>query len=372
MLLDKPRFPIREICFYGWMPSAVKKAVYRLKGYRIGRDVHLGFGSTISGHDVAIGAGTRLGFFSSVRGRTIRLGAHVQIGATTMIDTPHVEIGDGTRINEQVFIGGLQFPDSKLVVGRNCQIMQMTFINPTRSITIGDDTGIGGHCLLFGHTSWLSRFEGYPVDFDSIHIGNSVSIAWRVFLLPGTRIGDGAVVGANSLVKGQIPERCLAVGFPARVVTPNLPSEVNDDEKRQLLQHIVTEMAGFFEGSGLACRRVDGMLEVVDSRKRIWWARSPRVWRLQVHDRLGEVESSESVQTRVHVFLSLRRIPADVRLNLDKRQVMWIDIETKERSDFGNDLGEEVALYLRRYGVRFFRTKSIPGSDRALPECAAL
>jgi hypothetical protein len=37
--------------------------------------------------------------------------------------------------------------------------------------------------------------------------------------------------------------------------------------------------------------------------------------------------------------------------------VMWIDIEKKERSVFGNDLGEEVVLFLRRYGVRFFRVE---------------
>ena len=96
--------------------------------------------------------------------------------------------------------------------------MQMTFINPTRSITIGDDTGIGGDCLIFGHTSWLSRFEGYPTEFKSIEIGNSVSVAWRVFVSAGAKIEDGAVIGANSMVNRKIPARCLAVGSPAKVV----------------------------------------------------------------------------------------------------------------------------------------------------------
>jgi hypothetical protein len=31
--------------------------------------------------------------------------------------------------NKNVYVGGLQFPDSRLTVGKNCQIMQMTFIN---------------------------------------------------------------------------------------------------------------------------------------------------------------------------------------------------------------------------------------------------
>ena len=113
----------------------------------------------------------------------------------------------------------MQYPDSKFIVGKNCQIMQMSFINPAKSIVIGNDTGIGGDCLMFGHSSWLSNFEGYDVEFNDIIIGNSVSLAWRVFVLPGTRIGDGSVIGANSLVHRTIPPKSLAVGFPARVVS---------------------------------------------------------------------------------------------------------------------------------------------------------
>ena len=92
----------------------------------------------------------------------------MSIGSTTFIDIPYLEIGDDSKINEQVFVGGLQYHNSKFVLGKNCQVMQMSFINPAKSIVIGDDTGIGGHCLLFGHASWQSEFEGYPVDFDDL------------------------------------------------------------------------------------------------------------------------------------------------------------------------------------------------------------
>ena len=179
----------------------------------------------------------------------------MDIGSFTFLDTPHLEIGDGTKINEQVLCGGLQFPDSRLVIGRNCQVMQMTFINPTKSITIGDDTGIGGDCLIFGHSSWLSTFEGYPVDFRPIEIGSSVSLSWRVFVLAGAKIGDGAVIGANSLVNHTIPPRCLAVGFPARVVAkaPYFPRTVAESEKPGMLRDILSEMVTYLRGFGLAC-----------------------------------------------------------------------------------------------------------------------
>jgi acetyltransferase-like isoleucine patch superfamily enzyme len=356
MLITKPRLPLKEIILHGWLPSPLKKILYRLKGYRIGRGVSLGLGSVVLGREVEIGDHARIGFLTVVRGNTLRIGAHVQIGAMSILDTPHLELGEGTKINEQVFVGGLQFPDSRLVVGRNCQIMQMTFINPARSIVIGDDTGIGGDCLIFGHTSWLSRFEGYPVDFQSIEIGNSVSIAWRVFLVPGVKIGDGVVVGANSLVTHSLPPRCLAVGFPARVVakSPYFPRTVSDAEKESMLKEIVAEMLGYFEGSGLKCGVAGPVISVTQRRQR-WFGSSRNTWRLVVAYDATSSEQARPICQDIHVFVSLRRLPDDTRAFLSGQGVMWIDIEQKERSDADNELGEETAMYLRRYGVRLLR-----------------
>lgn len=354
MLTAKPRFPIREILLFGLFPSLLKKLLYRLLGYRIGRGVSLGFGSVISGDDVELGDGVSIGFFTVLRGKKIQIGSHVQIGAISFFDTPHLELGEGTKVNEQVFVGGLQFPDSKLIVGRNCQIMQMTFINPTRTIRIGDDSGIGGDCLLFGHSSWLSKFEGYPVEFDSIEIGKSVSLAWRVFVLPGTKINDGAVIGANSLVRGEIPSRCLAVGFPARVVAkaPDFPRPVEEAEKPKILKDIVAEMVDHFRDSGFVCVE-DGAFILVQEARRSSWLRTPRQWSVFVACN----EITDATIARGDVVLSLFSIAASHRAALVRAGKMWIDIENKERSDRGNVLGEEIAQYLKRYGVRLFRVK---------------
>lgn len=357
MLIRQERFPVKEILLFGFLPGFLKKFLYRLKGYRIGKKVSLGFGAVVCGDEVSIGDYTSLGFFTIVRGKKIKIGSFVSIGSTTILDTPHLEIGDGTRINEQVFAGGLQFPDSKLVIGRNCQIMQMSFLNPTRSITIGDDSGIGGHCLLFGHTSWLSRFEGYPVEFAPIEIGKSVSLAWRVFALPGTKIGDGAVIGANSLVHRTIPPRCLAVGFPARVVSmaPDFPKPVTEDEKREILRTIVDEMMQFFTDSGLSCKaNGDGLYEVTHTARSLWGMKA-KTHRLKVLYKPEESFDIGSPRDCPDVLLSLAAVPEALRKACAGRSVMWIDMEKKEQPLYWNDLGEEVSHYLKRYGVRLYR-----------------
>ena len=357
MLITKARFPVKQMALMGWWPGFLKKAFYRLKGYKIGKKVSIGFGSVIVGENVEIGDHASISFLSFVRGRLIRIGAHVQIGATTFIDTPHFEIGDGSKINEQVFIGGLQFPDSKLVIGRNCQIMQMSFINPTRSITIGDDSGIGGDCLLFGHTSWLSQLEGYKVNFEPIAIGNSVSISWRVFVLPGVRIGDGAVIGANSLVSTAIPPKCLAIGYPARVVSkfPDFPKDLPLAEKSGLFDNMVREMLLFFEGSGLHCEEAGPVTAIFRTDRS--GRKKGKGWRLQV-DRTASPDKITGLSPGgLDVYLRFLGISAEERKTLDVRTVAWFDVQHKERSDATNELADEVAQFLRRFGIRFLRVR---------------
>ena len=351
MLIEKPRIPFREVILFGLWPSWFKVWLYRLRGYRIGKGVSIGLGSVIAAESAEVGDHTSIGFLTVVRGKHIRLGAHVQIGSTTFLDTPYIDIGDGTKINEQVFVGGLQFPDSRFVLGRNCQIMQMSFLNPARSIIVGDDSGIGGHCLVFGHSSWLSKFEGYPVDFAPIEIGNSVSLAWGVFVLPRTTIGDGAVIGARSVVHGNVPPRCLAVGFPARVVAkaPDFPKPVPDEEKLTIFQEIVADLATYFGASGLQCEQ-RGASYTFTERHRPWWRGRPKSWTL--HASAGPLEPPADPP---HVLLSLPALPAEHKRRLESQGTVWIEIASKQRSGATNELAEEVDRFLKRYGVRTIR-----------------
>lgn len=363
MLIEKPRIPVWDILLFGLWPSFIKNWIYRLCGYRIGKGVSIGWGSVISGERVSIGEHTSIGFFTIIRGKEIEIGAHVSIGSTTFLDTPYLQIGEGSKINEQVFVGGLQFPDSRFVLGRNCQIMQMSFINPARSIVVGDDSGIGGHCLIFGHNSFLSAFEGYAVDFEPIEIGHSVSLAWGVFVLPKTKIGDGAVIGARSVVQGTIPPRSLAIGFPARVISkaPNFPQALSEKDKLELFRKIVAEMIQFFKDSGLRCEQ-EGQRFWVSKSETILWRKRRRSWILEVVDGDMRDTRQRSIFGSCDVLLSLWTIPDDIRRQLQEEGTMWIEIANKERSRDSNELGEEIAHFLKRYGVRTFRVPPFSSS----------
>jgi len=49
-------------------------------------------------------------------------------------------------------------------------------------------------------------------------IGNDVWIGDRVMILPGIQIGNGAIVGAGSVVTHSIPDYAIAAGNPARII----------------------------------------------------------------------------------------------------------------------------------------------------------
>lgn len=355
MLIEKPRIPVRSVLMYGLWPGFIKIFLYRLKGYRIGKGVSIGLGSVICGERVEVGDHTSIGFLTIIRGKEISLGSHVQIGSMTFLDTPYIEIGEDTKINEQVFVGGLHPPDSRFVVGRNCQIMQMSFINPARSVVIGDDSGIGGHCLIFGHSSFHNQFEGYATEFAPIEIGSRVGLAWRVFVLPGAKIGDGTMVGANSVVSGTLPPSSMAVGFPARVVgkPPVFPKTLSDDEKVVMFRSIVAEMIQFFVGSGLGCEKYGEGYEI--SKPDARWRRGKGSWRMLATDGDAREVVKGSGAARLDLFLSLFEIPGDVRDYLQSRNIMWIDLARKEQTRNSNDLGDEVSSFLKRYGVRTAR-----------------
>lgn len=91
-------------------------------------------------------------------------------------------------------------------------------------ITIDDYAHITSGCRLLCHQRDLTNYRvgdnaaelGYKKG--EIHIGKGCMIGMETMIMPGVTIGDGAIVGARSLVTKDIPAWTIATGNPARVV----------------------------------------------------------------------------------------------------------------------------------------------------------
>ena len=261
-----------------------------------------------------------------------------------------IEMGEDAKIREQVYVGGPQLPESRFALGSRTIILQLTSINPTKPVIIGDDTGIGGHCLIFTHGVWLSGLEGYPVTYQPVTLGKSVWLPWRVFVMPGSTIGDGTVIGANSLVSGSIPPNSLAVGSPAKVIrsAPEFPTKLSESERAALVETIMAEFDRYARHSGV---------EVQEQSPFRAYRYRGKAWRL-LWLRHGGAPGGGVEPERGDTVLAEAALSRETLATFRNRRVYWLDLGSKTRSRDGSPLTEEVALFLGRYGVRLVRDAS--------------
>ena len=98
-------------------------------------------------------------------------------------------------------------------------------VNATISsyVTIGNDVMMGPECMIFTANHSMQR-RAIPMRLQGhekprpVTIGNDVWIGGRVIILPGVHIGDGAVIGAGSVVTKDVPPYAIVGGNPAKVI----------------------------------------------------------------------------------------------------------------------------------------------------------
>ena len=344
-LIKKNKIPISHMLTIGILPNFLKKWIYRFKGYIIGKGVSIGIGSIIIGEEVNINEHTKIGIFTVVRAKNISIGKLVKIGSLTFIDTEKLVIEDDARINEQVIIGGIKNCDSCLKLGKRTIIMEYSFINPTKPIIIGDDTGIGGHCLLFTHGSWLSQLDGYPVTFKPIEIGKNVWLPWRVFIMPGVTIGDNVVIGADSLVRNSLPSNCLAAGSPAKIIRRDYPPALSNEKRSRVLSNIFSDFIKYMEHNGYVCikEKVNNGFKITLSSK------SKKYYIYYCTAKYNVFTNKKDDILMVHDYYE-----DDFEMKSSYNRVMKINLQIKKRSGTSK-VGEEFVKYISRYGIRFER-----------------
>jgi acetyltransferase-like isoleucine patch superfamily enzyme len=153
---------------------------------------------------------------------------------------PSIEWADGVTIGRNVVIrstdGGRIYLEGDLHISSNSEIVAQGgiitigrggFIGRGAIIVARCQVSIGSDCQIAEYVTirdqdhrWRGVQSGKTSGFVTtpIEIGNDVWIGAKATILRGSVIGSHAIVGANAVVKGLIPERAIAVGVPARVV----------------------------------------------------------------------------------------------------------------------------------------------------------
>ena len=170
------------------LAAEFRALMLRFRGAHVGRGVHFGKDAQLYGL-TGINIGDRVNF-----GRRARVETH-----RTERGQAQLTIGSGTQIGNDFHAGAAL----RVLIGRNCML--------------------ASGCTILDHDHDFSNpFDPHQacegVVASPTVIEDSVFLGERVVVLKGVRIGNGCVVGANSVVCGDLPPLTMAAGAPARPV----------------------------------------------------------------------------------------------------------------------------------------------------------
>ncbi|MCH4475902.1 CatB-related O-acetyltransferase [Staphylococcus haemolyticus] len=137
------------------------------------------------------------------------------------------KIGKGNKFSWSVFVSeGAQ-------LGSYNYVGPYTMINNAKignycSIAPGVKLGQAEHSKDFFTTSQLLSGEliNYSLNKEKTIIGNDVWLGANVVVLQGVKIGNGAIIGANSVVTKDVPDYAITVGIPSKVAKFRFSNEV--------------------------------------------------------------------------------------------------------------------------------------------------
>lgn len=112
--------------------------------------------------------------------------------------------------------------DYNIELGENFYANYNLVILDGAKVTFGDNVFVAPNCGFYT--------AGHPLDYERrnaglgyaypITVGDNVWIGGGVQVMPGVTIGSNVVIGGGSVVTKDIPDNCVAVGNPCKVIRP--------------------------------------------------------------------------------------------------------------------------------------------------------
>ncbi|MBO9347133.1 MAG: acyltransferase [Chloroflexus sp.] len=201
---------VQSIC--GWIPGLVgiglRALVYRTLMHIDGI--------------VAIEDGVRIRFADNVR---LGKGVYLDHGVYLHACPGGITIGDESMVMKNAILHVYNFrnlPHSHITIGRRSLIGESCILRGQGGITIGDDVYLGTlvQILAVNHVFYDTTrpISMQGITAQGISIGDGSWIGSGAIILDGVRIGRNVVVGAGAVVTRDVPDYCIAVGNPARVI----------------------------------------------------------------------------------------------------------------------------------------------------------
>ncbi len=146
----------------------------------------------------------------------------------TILNADRIQIGEGTIVGPYASLtagmieGQEILSDPVVKIGDRCLIGRGSHIVGHWNIELGDDIQTGPYVYITDQNhSYVDPDEpiGSQIPTEApVHIGSGSWLGANTVILPGTTIGEHVVVAAGAVVRGDVPDRCVVAGVPAKIV----------------------------------------------------------------------------------------------------------------------------------------------------------
>lgn len=156
-------------------------------------------------------------------------GYEKEIYVKPSLTNPNIRVGDFTYIADAEFESHVTnfYPWSrdKLIIGKFCQIAGGVEFMMNDANHQMNAVSTFPFYTLEGWSMEAPPPEDMPFKGDTV-IGNDVWIGQNAVILPGVHIGDGAIIGANSVVGSRVEPYTIAAGNPAKLIRKRFDDEL--------------------------------------------------------------------------------------------------------------------------------------------------
>ena len=150
------------------------------------------------------------------------------------IKNPQIIVGDFTYIADSDFESHVthlyEWNAVRLVIGKFCQIAAGVEFVMNGANHQMNAVSTFPFFTLEGWNASAPQKSNMPLKGDTV-IGNDVWIGQNATIMPGVHIGDGAIIGANSLVSKDVEPYTIVAGNPIRIIRKRF-----DDELIEILE----------------------------------------------------------------------------------------------------------------------------------------
>lgn len=170
---------------------------------------------------------------NSIRAMWLRMivqesGRLKSVGRIGLLEGPqYMKIGEGTKFCDGIFLTAWQINEAPILeIGTNCEFGSSNHITCSNKIKIGNNCLTGKWVTITDNGHGQTNIDDMTqsplirriISKGPVVIEDNVWIGDKATILPNVHIGEGAIIGANSVVSINVPSYAIVAGNPAKVI----------------------------------------------------------------------------------------------------------------------------------------------------------